>query len=154
MINEVLQWVALTILTFLLLGVFRQLGQLAPPRHPEVAVGPARGSMLPEPVRDAVVSLTEVDGVRRVAFVTEACLGCQRLLSNLEMASERTKSSILLVAEAGSSAYSDALAALGVPFVLDNEGAISLACDATVTPFIISVDSGEKVIAKEVTSSV
>lgn len=153
MLNEVLQWVALIVLTLLLLGVFRQFSESLPSIGQQPSVGLPRGARLPEVLASQLKRPHGEGYFERVAFITEGCMGCQRLLASLESATDEVKGSVFLVAERGSQQFHEALKELGVEYLWD-DGQIAAECHASVTPLILKIDSKQRVLAKEVTTSV
>lgn len=163
MVNEVLQWAVLFVVVLLLLGILRQVSLLLPPSvRGQTATGPIPGQRLP---RRAVLELEKVrpssanGHLTHLAFVTEGCLGCQRLLADLERAvadrdgNRRSGSAPVLVAAPGSDEFRNAVEGLGVPVIWDR-GELWQDCSITATPVVITVDAEARVIAKEITHRV
>jgi len=88
-----------------------------------------------------------------VAFVTENCVTCQRLLANLSDLDVRDRPSVLLVAKRPSTQFRSALAETEIPTIYD-DGTLWEECDVTATPLVVRVDSQGRVVAKEVTHRV
>jgi hypothetical protein len=158
MVNEVLQWAILVILSTLILGILRQVALTLPPEaRSATPSGPTVGRRLPQPL------LTELEralpGGRLeddilVAFVTERCPGCQRLLGSLTSGEARESHPLILVAKRPSSQFTKALSETGVPTVLDEKGALWEASEVRATPLVVRLDSHGRVTGKEVTHHV
>lgn len=159
MVNEVLQWAVLFAMAFLLLGLFRQVALMLPTHYRAQAIsGPQIGQRMP---RTLLRVIQEAEGnldVKRdtlIAFVTESCVACQRLLaevpSRFDSGSEST--SLILVARQATPAFREAIEELGIPVVHD-DGRLWAACRVTNTPLVVHIDSEGKVIAKGVTHDV
>lgn len=156
MVNEIVQWAVLCLLTLAVLGLFRQIAFTLPPDRRSTPEGPPVGRRAPAPLREGL----EAAGVRRdlisgltVAFVSEACVGCQRLLADLPSEIRDTGIAIALVAHKPSLAFAQALNEIEVPVVFD-DGAIWEACQVTATPLLIHLDRDGRVANKEVTHDV
>ena len=79
--NEVLQWAVMTMIVFLLLGLFRQIAASNPARLRRFDRGLRPGERLPVELRQQLGALAGsiVQDEAILAFVTENCVGCQRL---------------------------------------------------------------------------
>ncbi len=159
MINEVIQWLLLSVLTLLLLGVLRQLALLTPASARAMPTGPGVGDRLPRTLIAEIRELAASNGGhdREIAllFVTENCTGCQRLLAN----AQRTKANsrrepIVIVAKSPTEDFRQALTDTGLPFIDDRHGAHWRECGITATPLIVRIDTTGKVRATEVTHHV
>lgn len=158
MVNETLQWALLVVIAFVLLGVLRQVA-LALPTHyrAQTVSGPSIGSHLPRPLLRRLPS-SVMDGPSGadeaiVAFVTEACIGCQRLLSEISSGRAPSEAPLVLVAKNPSVPFLRALEELRTPIIHD-DGRIWAACRVTNTPLVVRVDREGKVVAKGVTHDV
>lgn len=156
MINESLQWGVLALISLAVLGLFRQVSFTLPPDNRSAPEGPPVGRRAP------AVLLRELAlvGVRpsasqgvTVAFVSESCVGCHRLLTEVPEIVSRTDMQLVLVASKPSVAFSEALAQLGVTVIAD-DGAVWSACQVSATPFVIHIDADGRVQRKEVTHDV
>jgi hypothetical protein len=97
----------------------------------------------------------EVTAGTLVAFVTESCVGCQRLLADLsERKGHHEDQRLVLVAKSPSQQFIGALAETGVPAVADSTGDLWKRCGVNATPLVIRLDRDSRVEAKEVTHSV
>jgi hypothetical protein len=155
LLNESIQWVWLGGLTLLVLGALRQLAILSPGTTRAQASGPPIGRKLPREALDRIrqssdrpVDLTPL----QVAFVTESCPACQRLLANLDGGSD--VHNVVLVAQVGSPHFTAAVEELRVPVVWDPTGDMWEACQVTATPLVLNIDRTGQVVAKEVTHRV
>jgi hypothetical protein len=156
MVNEVIQWVALAVLAFFLLGVFRQVSVGLPPEGRAVPSGPRLGSRIPKQLMHVLTEELSSGGnsLVFVAFVTESCIGCQQLLSHLDQALTALNGHrLILVAKNASPQFREALGETHVRTVEDN-GDIWSACGVTATPLILKLDANGRVLAKEVTHRV
>lgn len=156
--NEALQWAALIALGILVLGIFRQVALTLPPEVRATPSGPPIGHRLPEPalaeLRRVVPGGELADGTL-VAFVTESCVGCQRLLANLVDWSGRADGRpLVLLAKAPSEQFRIALLETGAPLIQDQTGELWKACEVSATPLVVLVDGDGRVQAKEVTHRV
>jgi hypothetical protein len=157
LVNETLQWAVIAAVGILLLGMLRQVGLLLPASSRAEPSGPPVGRRLPRPVlgRLAAEFPSSSGGEETLlAFVTESCTGCQRLLSSLENGHEAAHSQLVLVARQPSDGFRRALAELPVSRIDDDSGELWKACRVTATPLLVRLGKGGKVIAKEVTHRV
>ncbi|MBK5227973.1 MAG: hypothetical protein JJE05_05645 [Actinobacteria bacterium] len=155
MANEALQWAVLLCLGFLVLGLYHQVALMMPARRrASAASGPALGDRLPREVTELFSDSSIHGEPYTVAFVTEACVGCQRLLSELERKGEGSLAGRLaLIALDPGPLFRDALRKLDLP-ILEDDGHVWASCDVTQTPLILKVDPSGKVIGKGVTHRV
>lgn len=150
MINETLQWSFIAIALLLLLGVLRQVSLVLPPRPGTEIGGPPVGKRLPELLTkqlERIQAPGDASG-KVLAFVTEGCYGCRKLLSSLD--SSRADD-LVLVARSPSAGFRSALMELRMPLVLDTHEEIWRSCEVTATPLVLRVGSDGRVISKEVT---
>jgi hypothetical protein len=154
--NEILQWTVLFVLGLLMLGLFRQLAVSIPSSRRSAPEGPLEGRRLPKRMTEElarVVPSLEGPGVT-LAFLSEDCLGCQRLIASLEDSSEGLIGSLALVVRQPSVSFMNALAGLPFPTIVDSEGEIWSACHVTATPLVIALGPNGRVSRKEVTHDV
>jgi hypothetical protein len=156
-VNEVLQWIALSGVAVLTLGVFRQITLMLPPQARATPSGPPTGSRAPRRLVEALKK-SGVDGALQlgvtVAFVTENCTGCQRLLANLgEQHGNGNAGPTVLVAYQPTPQFRMALEEVGLPLIVD-EGELWEACDVTATPLVVHINERGRVAMKEVTHRV
>jgi hypothetical protein len=155
-VNEVLQWAVLLVMAVLMLGLYREVAVTLPSRAspPE---GPRVGDHIPTELlaelNRALPGFKELGGVT-VAFVTENCIGCQRLLAGILEALPDLDGRIVLVAKQPSVAFNDAIRQVPAPTICDATGALWEACSITATPLVVHVDGSGKVVRKEVTHDV
>ena len=156
MVNETVQWAVLVLVVLLVLGVLRQISVMLPPTSRAVSSGPPVGRHLPKHLYERLRNMPELlNGDTILAFVTEACTGCQRLLASIEEPAMTTaRRHLALVAKAPSEPFREALAETGVPTIEDSDGTIWAACQVSATPLVVRVDSTGRVRAKEVTHRV
>jgi hypothetical protein len=155
--NEVLQWAALSVLVLLVLGLFRQVALTMPASYRAVTGGPVEGRLAPRVLLDELS--TAVSGMKAstgavVAFVTENCMGCQRLLADVSEASEAEENGLVIVAKQPSIAFKDSLLEIDVPTIFDDADILWKACRITATPLVVQLDAGGRVLRKEVTHDV
>jgi hypothetical protein len=157
-VNEVLQWVAVLIVGFFLVGVLRQLDLMLPARVKAGSGGPELGAKLPRTLLEAVRTSVGREGLRRgvlLAFVTENCVGCRQLLGNLRGTHTTVgQPPLALIARAPSRQFASALDDLGFPIIRDDDGRLSRAASVTATPLVVRIDESGRVMAKEVTHRV
>jgi hypothetical protein len=155
MVNEVLQWVALLLLAFFVLGLLRQVGLALPVEHRITNTsGPSVGRKLPRRLwaeLERRVALDNLGSGMVLAFVTENCVTCQRLLANLRDVKDRH--AVMLLARDPSAQFRSALIETGVSTIYD-DGTLWEECDITATPLVVKVDREGRVVAKEVTHRV
>jgi hypothetical protein len=156
MANEIAQWALLAFTLFLVLGLFRQVSILTPQARRAAPSGVDLGKRLPRPLMDQVAGVTpgiEDEGAT-IAFITEDCIGCQRLLAELPDALEDVWPPPVLVARVPSQQFKLALQELSVPMIYDDTGELWSSSHVSATPLVVRVDATGKVIRKEVTHDV
>ncbi|MGH9893090.1 MAG: hypothetical protein ACREA0_14080 [bacterium] len=153
--NETLQWAAIVVLALLLVGTLRQVALLMPPemRGPPTS-GPRVGARLPRRtwsrIRESVP--LDIEQELSIAFVTEACALCRRLLAGLPDP-DLQPADLVLVAHHPSDEFLGALTAL--PYaVLSDDGSIWEECNVTSTPLVLQISGDGRVQSKEVTHRV
>lgn len=154
MVNEVAQWAIIGILGFLMLGLFRQIGMQLPPAVRAAVSGPDVGKKAPGRLVSRVRStvMEGSSGPVLVAFVSENCVSCQRLLGNLQSREGRVDGTpIVLVAKDPSPAFRSALLQTGLPTINDTDGELWRECHVTATPLLVRVGEDGRVTGKEVT---
>jgi hypothetical protein len=159
-VNEVLQWIVLVVLTLFLLGVLRQLSLLLPVSARTSEGGPVVGTRLGRRALDRIQRALpggRLESGLALVFVTESCTGCQRLLADMERRfgngnAANVEAAPIIVAESGSDGFRGALERLGLPIVWD-DGTIWKACNVTATPLVVTADRNGEVLSKEVTHS-
>lgn len=158
MVNEIAQWTLLAAVVVLLLGVFRQLALSLPVSTRAASNGPELNRVLPRPVLNAVRDVLHAERLPErtvVAFVTENCASCQRLLGSLEETKPFLDGhSLVLVAKKPSAAFQAALADVGFPVLEDRRGNLWERCAVTTTPLLVEIDADGKVLEKEVSHRV
>lgn len=156
MLNEAMQWTALVVLGFLALGLLRQMSLLLPPesRTPGTG-GPRIGERLPRPLlarlEESAPSWRQ-RGEITIAFVAERCVGCQKLLAELD-SSPDLKHPLVLVARRPTPEFAQAIRNLGVPTVVDGDE-LWKTCRVSATPLLVRVSEEGRVLNKEVTHRV
>lgn len=154
--NEILQWAAIVVLTLLTLGVLRQLSLMLPPAVAMEGSGPDVGASVPsrllKRLRSVMPNEMSDDGAT-LAFVTENCTGCRRLLSDLSNGRRRPVGPIAVVAHQPSDQFRAALEELNVP-VLADDGEFWRAWRISATPLVVRIDGAGRVDKKEVTHDV
>jgi hypothetical protein len=161
-INEIIQWLVLLGIVVLMLGLYRQLAVFltANATDFELSSGPAIQRRLPERV------LTELDrlGVLKsreallLAFISEGCGGCQRLLGSLteDSLTKIRKSHELkpiLVALSPSDRFAASLHELSVP-VVEDDGTLWAMCNVQATPSLVKVNARGVVTAKAISPNI
>lgn len=155
-VNEVAQWAALITLTILLLGVFRQVGLLLPPSTRTQVSGPTPGRRAPRPLLEHVRKVTlngRTEAGTIVAFVTEDCTGCQRLLADLSSSQVARDEPVVLVTRHPSPQFAQAIQETGIP-TISADDALWDACGVTATPLVVRIDERGRIAAREVTHRV
>jgi len=157
MVNEVLQWGLLIVVGILVLGILRQVALILPPETRAISVnGPKLGGTMPRGVLvelDGVAPNWRVEEATTIAFLTESCAGCQRLLANLAVPAVVLTHQVVLIARAASPQFREALVETGAPTIYD-EGEIWDACEVTATPLVVRIDREGQILAKGVTHRV
>jgi hypothetical protein len=154
--NEVAQWTVLGLMFVLLLGAFRQIGLMLPGRARDAESGPRIGSRLPREamalVRKAFPGAHDMDELI-VAFVTENCVGCQRLVASVAQSASSDRRRLLFLPREPSRLFVAALEETTIPFaeVTDDEWR---RIGVTATPLLLKVNGSGRVLTKEVTSNV
>lgn len=156
--NEVAQWAVLAVVVLLLLGVLRQVSIVVPANQrgldQDIPIGRRLSRSVLQGVRSARNG-SSGDSATLVAFVTESCTGCQRLLGRIQDLDDADiRSRLVLVAKHPSPEFKSALAETGIKAVADDEGELWEAAGVTATPLILAVDGDGRVIAGEVTHRV
>lgn len=158
MVNEVAQWTILLIVALLMLGVLRQVGLMLPPSARALPSGPAPGRRAPRALLRSLHDVLGADGLARgvtVAFVTENCVGCQRLLADLtrDAAFDRDGPPLVLVAYRPTEPFASALKETRIATIASDEE-LWRECGVTSTPLVIGIDKHSRVQTKEVTHRV
>jgi hypothetical protein len=151
--NEVAQWMLLFVVGMLLLGVLRQLALMLPAEARTPSRELQTGELLPGKLRRRVHELPLVVGGYLVAFVSESCRSCERLLSQLESLPREERPPLILVARGGSPVFVDALRKAG-DLVVEDDGAIWSEVGVAATPTVLHVDSSGRIVRREVTHHV
>lgn len=160
-INEWAQWLLLALFGVLILGLYRQLWFFLSGSNDsssgEPVGGPPLRRRLPEMVIAAIrdeVSSFPCGESTRLAFVSEGCGTCGRLLA--ELASSNGVTDVIVIARTPSEPFRDALSTLPVPVVADSAAELWRLCDIQATPLIVTVDARahvrEKVVDHHVSS--
>lgn len=156
-VNEVLQWIALVVLTLLTLGVLRQMSLLLPPAQRGATSGPSTGRRAPSRLLERVEVAVGGGGLERgalVAFVTENCVGCQQLLADLAEGRQQPNGQpLVLVAHKPSDQFVAALEETRIPMIAD-DGELWEDCRVASTPLIVRIDERGRTAMKEVTHRV
>lgn len=160
MANEVAQWVAVVGLALFVFGLYRHLGMVLNAELGDIAAtsGPRLGHRLRRSVIDeiGVAYARRWDGVPgplKLAFVSEDCVACSRLIANLEDELRRgvvDPREVVLIARNPTDAYSAALLQLPVVSIADS-GAMFRDTNVQATPFVVVVTEDQRVIGKHVT---
>jgi hypothetical protein len=156
-VNETIQWAILLLFAVLILGLFRQIALMLPANRRSADDGPRQGQRLPNGLLDQLATVLPQfkasHGVT-VAFISEGCVGCQRLLAALSDRPADLDGQVVLVVQQPSLAFKAALSELDVPMVFDDTGSLWEACSINATPLVAYVESNGKVVRKEVTHDV
>lgn len=155
--NDVLQWACLAMLGLLVLGLYRQVAVTRPPALRSASDAIVVGRQVPRALLDAVangVPQLKASGATLLAFVSEGCAGCQRLLADLPKALADVKVPTALVVRRPSVSFADALSALPVAVLMDADGSIWSECRVTATPLVVLIDADGDVLRREVTHDV
>lgn len=154
--NELLQWAVLAVFVVLILGLFRQVSFTLPAPRRSAEEGLPVGSRLPQRLLDEMTQTTprfKSTGAT-VAFISEGCVGCQRLLADIESSLQALPSTLVLVANRPSSGFLNAIDQTGATRILDSHGHYWRSCRVTATPLVVQVDPAGRVLRKEVTHDV
>lgn len=164
MVNEALQWTVIVVVVLLLLGVLRQLAALTPARGRRTESGPPVGKKVPadlvreiSTVLDGASSGSRNARERLVAFVMEGCVGCMRLLADLESGGKPRlvdDTPFVLVARKPTPDFEARLVEAGFLVVPDRTGDVWTNSGITSTPLVMRVDTEGKVLSKAVTVDV
>lgn len=159
-INEALQWALLVALALLLLGVLRQLAAVSPARRRRSESGPEIGDRLASRVRTAITGESadvHVSLEKLVVFVSEGCVGCMRLLSDLKEAGmSRSVNGVplVVVARVPTTQFEYSLRESGFDLIPDRTGELWAASHVTTTPLVVRIDAEHRVLTKAVTIDV
>jgi hypothetical protein len=157
MANEVVQWALLLGVSLLVLGLLRQISLTSPPAARGVDwSGPPIGRPLPRDLLARIQTLTggSLTHGATVGFVSEACSGCQRLLSSIAAApKDASARPLILTARNPSLEFQSALEEAAIPVIYD-DGALWEACRITATPLLVRIDEEGRVVGKELTHRV
>jgi len=156
LVNEVAQWVVLALLALLVLGFYRQLGMfLGHGEGPslESRGGPTVGTPLPHRTLAQVmrqpISFDVSRGRSLVAFVTDDCRACRRLLASLPASLERYRDvNVVLVARSAQPGFIAAMDDAGFSVIEDPSGELWDECRINATPLIVAIDRRGVVLAK------
>jgi hypothetical protein len=156
-VNEVLQWTVLVVLTLLTLGVLRQVSLMLPSTVRGDEGGPSTGRHAParllRELEGAVGDAARGRGVL-VAFVTENCVACQRLLADVSAGRQKLNGQpLVLVAQRPSDQFRTALEETRIPMIAD-EGDLWHDCRVASTPLVVRIDEKGRTAMKEVTHRV
>ncbi len=88
-----------------------------------------------------------------MAFVTESCRGCQRLLADIEH-STAPPDDLVLVAHRPTGPFSTALESVGVPVVRDEDGRLWEEASITATPLLVRLDRSGRIKRKDLSHDV
>jgi len=89
-----------------------------------------------------------------VAFVTEDCVGCQRLLADVtEGRQQQDGQPLVLVAHKPSGEFAAALEESRIPLITD-DGELWEDCRVASTPLVVRIDEKGRIAMKEVTHRV
>jgi len=153
LVNEVAQWAIIVMLALIALGAARQAAAVARPSEDGIG-GPQVGTRLPEVVIDAIRSAgphpSEPATRVTVAFVTEGCRACQRLIAT----APRTATDLVLFARTPSAGFLESLSEAGLATVADHEAKLWDALGITATPLVVRIDQKGEVLARGVTHDV
>jgi hypothetical protein len=158
MVNDALQWTVLAVLTFLVLGVLREISIHLPVAKRALANGgPELGERVPRRLLREVSRLQAADPSSDgllLAFISQGCVGCQALLAALhESRAIRDGQQLLLVAKTPSEQFRMALVETGFPLFSADDN-LWEECHITNTPLVVKVESDGRVEAKGVTHRV
>lgn len=162
MLNEAAQWAIILATLVLVLGIYRQLAIFlgADNSSLDSISGPKIGRRLPQVAARRlqevqVTSGNEPSQCTVLAFVTEGCAGCNRLLASLSDKTRfppldrKEKYQIILVTPVTSDSFDLALRQLGFPVIID-DGQVWDECNIQATPFLVVLDGREIVMKKGV----
>jgi hypothetical protein len=157
-VNEILQWLVLLAICAGMLGLYRQWGNVIGGSYGTATATSGPRLHRPLPAKALAAARPFMDGGETtLAFVTEDCSGCQGLLARLEALDEAERGSlkraVVVVALQATPQFAEALADLPVPVVFD-DGEIWGECNIQMTPFLVTVDERDRVLAKEVTHEI
>jgi hypothetical protein len=156
-VNEVFQWSVLVVLTLLVLGVLRQVSLLLPPDRRGAGSGPPTGRRAPARLVEQLERTVAAGGLAQgalVAFVTENCVGCQKLLADVSEGRQKLNGQpLVLVTHNPSEQFRAALDETQLPVIAD-EGELWDACHVTETPLVVHIDERGRTKTKEVTHRV
>jgi len=148
MLNEILQWVVLVAIAFLVIAMYWNYG-MAVQRSRGGLVdtsGPRIGDRLPADLL-RLLPHTSDEGV--VAFVSENCRTCSRLLARADRGEGGPRPNLVLVAANPSPGFVEALQILDFPVYVD-DGSLWRKLEIVATPFLVYVDETGRVTAKDV----
>jgi hypothetical protein len=156
-VNEVAQWTLILLLGLLVLGLLRQVALVLPPATRTPPPGPQTGRKVPSGLLDVVRGASrngEFAAGAVVAFVSENCVGCQKLLADAAGGVPDLGGRGFLVAtQSASTSFQSALAESGIPSV-HIDARLWDECDISATPLLVTIDADGRVVDKEVTHRV
>lgn len=154
MILESSQWIALVLMSVLLLGVYQQLALMSPNGALSIAPGPEVGKRLPKQLLNLIGNASpDLPRLGATAvFVSENCSACQRLLADIEHAIQldRLTTRLVLVARTPTSGFRSALGELGLPLAVDESGASWRAAGISATPLVVGISRDGRVRTREI----
>jgi thioredoxin-related protein len=156
-VNEVLQWAAIVVLAIVAFGTLRQIGMWLPV---EARSNTDSGPRLSKRVRgDNLTPITQAlalsdNGQDRglVAFVSESCVQCQRLIADIDSESKPALP-LTFVSRNPTPDFAKALRETGFP-VVEDRGELWQSWHVTSTPLVLKIDGQGRVLAKGVTHRV
>lgn len=150
--NEVLQWAAIAALAIPIAGLYWHHARATADSVGDMALrsGPPLNRRLPKEafhaVREAMGGPLGQETV--IAFVSESCPACAKLLSTLENP-PRSLPQHVIVSANSSPDFAAALAELPSPTIHD-DGTLFRVCNIQVTPFLVNIDTDGYVRGKSV----
>jgi hypothetical protein len=153
MVEEVIQWAVILLLTVLVVGLLRQMELRSPSGRFGSTDRLVVHRQAPRQLLKALPEARANQSERLVVFVTEGCVGCMQLLQEAEKESAEVKGRIVLIARNASPEFRAALAETGIETVFD-EGGLWKDLGISATPLVVSLDPSGEVRAKEVTHHV
>jgi len=143
-VNDFVQWAAIVCLSVFILGLYRQLAELlGSPKAGslEATSGPPMHRKLAAPLLAALRSVPpSAGGEVTIAFVSEGCAGCGRLLAELADSATQNLDGVVVIARSRTSMYREALKELRVPVVHDDDGTLWSSANISITPFLLGVN--------------
>jgi hypothetical protein len=153
LINEFLQWAAITVLGIFVLGLVRQLGHHVVTRRDHLLyLGPAIDKTLPMGLLDGI-DVAELQGRIRssptqlglVVAMSDRCVGCRGMVAQLGTFGAPADTPLVALLDSDDTDYIAYVEELFTNTIADPSGTRAKAAGIIATPFVIAVDGDLRV---------